>query len=121
MKTQIILGLMVVGAMGLTSCSKDEGTGGKAHIHGAVEIEATEAAVVNTPIYIWYGASSAAGTADASTNTDTEGGFEFENLTKGDYYLSCTYVDTSGVTLTGGAAVTISKKKGEVEQHIHLE
>lgn len=104
-----------------TSCSKDEGKGGKAHIHGAVEIETTDAAVANTPISIWYGATSADGTADDGVTTDAEGGFEFENLYKGDYYLSCTYLDTSGTILTGGTAVNIAKKKEEVEIHIHVE
>jgi len=84
-------------------------------------VEATEATVANTPVYIWYGATSASGTASASTTTDATGEYEFEKLTKGDYYLSCAYTDTSGAVLTGGVAVTIAKKTEEVEQHIHVE
>ena len=124
MKTmKLFLGLFAAGAiMFLGACKKDPGTGGKAHIHGAAEVEATEEAVANTVVSIWYGKVAPEGSADSYVMTDASGGFEFENLQKGEYYLYCSYFDpTSGETLTGGAAVTISKKKEEVEKHLHVE
>lgn len=113
--------MAVAGLLFTNACNKEAGTGGKAHLHGHVEIEATEEEISDAVVNIWYGASSASGTADANTTTDATGEYEFENLNKGDYYLSSSYTDSSGTVLTGGAAATIKKKSEEVEVHIHLE
>lgn len=120
--TKLFAGLLAAGAMTfMFACKKDPGPGGKAHIHGHVEIEATGAMVPSAMVEIWYDATSKpSDAADANTTTDAMGEFEFENMNKGDYFLHCMYTDTSG-TLMGGVAVTIDKKKEEVDAHIHLE
>lgn len=136
MKTvKLITCLTVIALFGLTTgCKKDAGTGGKAHIHGHVEVEATGVKVKGATVSIWYGKTSADGTADATITTEgmagmtmaDDGKYEFENLQKGDYFLQCmttdtAYTDTSGTMLMGGKAVTIEKKTEEVEADIHLE
>ncbi len=112
---------MLVAGLLFTNACKKPGTGGKAHIHGHVEIEATETEVPDAEVEIWYGATSASGDADNEVHTDADGKFEFENLNKGDYYVSSSYTDTSGTVLSGGTAVTIDKKSGEFDADIHLE
>ena len=112
--------MLVAGFLFTNACTKP-GTGGKAHIHGHVEIEATKTVAVDAEVEIWYDATSASGTSDNKVHTDIDGKFEFEGLTKGDYYLSASFTDTSGTALTGGAAVTIDKKTGEFEVDLHLE
>ena len=102
-------------------CAKDPGPGGNAHIHGHVEIEATDTEVADAVVQIWYDATSESGTADDATTTDGGGKFEFENLYKGDYYVSSLGLDSLGVVLTGGTVVTIDKKSGEFDADIHLE
>ena len=119
---KLVTCLTAIALFGLTAgCKKEAGTGGKAHLHGHVEIEATAEEIPDAVVNIWYGATSASGTANANTTTNATGEFEFEGLNKGDYYLSSSYTDTSGTVLTGGAAATIKKKSEEVEVHIHLE
>lgn len=104
-------------------CKKDPGLGGKAHIEGHVEHH--ESPVTDAVVSIWYGADSKPESqADDQRSVNDEGEFEFENLTKGDYYLYAygTVTDSTGVeNLEGGVSVTIDKKSGDFEADIHLE
>ena len=106
MKTKkIILGICTIIALVFTqACKKDEGPGGKAHIHGHVEYN--EDHVENAFVSIWYGASSNSESAyDDQIVTNSEGEFEFEDLNKGDYYLYSTWIDTADVKRKGATSV----------------
>jgi hypothetical protein len=120
--TRIILGFLTIATIAFTyGCKKEEGPGGNSHINGHVEIEALDIHVPDAVVEIWYGATSESGASNDISTTNSEGEFEFEELLKGDYYLSCSFIDSSGTTLTGGQAVIIDKKSDEFEADILLK
>jgi len=123
MKTsKLTRGLILFSMLAFTACKKEPGPGGKAHIHGHVEYEATEETIVNATVSIWYDATSKPlANADDATTANGEGEFEFENLNKGDYYLYAIGSDTSGTLREGGVAASIDKKSGEFDADIHVE
>ncbi len=112
--------MLVAGLLCSNACKKP-GTGGNTHIHGHAHYDANDEKISGAVVSIWYDASSKSGDADDATTTDAEGEFEFENLTKGDYYLFASGADSSGTTREGGLAVTINKKSGEVVADIDVE
>lgn len=139
MKKTALTGAAILALLALSpGCKKDPGKGGKAHIHGHVEHEASGTKAAGVTVSIWYGKSSADGDADDNTTTEgmvcmsmgaTDGDYEFENLQKGDYYVQCMIAadtclegtDSIPVMLMGGKAVTIDEKTGEFDGDIHIE
>ena len=109
-------------------CQKEPGPGGQSHIHGHVEYhEAGEEHgehVEDGLVSIWYGVTSVGDPSSGFDNqamTNSEGEFEFEHLTKGDYYLYAKWTDSTITTRTGSTAVTIKEKAEEVDVHIEVE
>lgn len=121
--TKLILGLFVFAALfSAQGCTKEEGLGGKAHIHGNVEHD--EDHISGVPVSIWYGESDVSLTGSGYDNrvfTDHEGEFEFEELRKGDYFIYASWTDSDGDVKSGHASVTIERRSDEVEAHLDLE
>ena len=105
-----------------TGCTKEPGPGGRAHVHGNVEYN--EVHLANAFVYIWYDATSVSDHHsgwDDQAITNGHGEFEFEDLTKGDYYLYAEGDDLNGIEREGSTVVSVTKKSGEFETHIELE
>ncbi len=131
-KLKLITLMLAIGAfIGIQGCSEEPGIGGKAHIHGTVvehHEEAggthTEEGVANATVHIWYGQADSTGDPDDQVTTDVSGGFEFENLTKGDYFLHAEFEDDHEGIIEhkeGTAHVVIETKSQEVEVELEVE
>ena len=100
--------LLVILCLSFSNCKKN-GLGGKAEIKGYAFYKSKTQKP--TTFYIKYGAKSMPGSDvskyDASSNSDTDGKFDFKNLYKGDYYIYAVSVD-GGQTITGGVHVSLS-------------
>lgn len=117
---------MLVLCFALYSCKK-EGTGGKSTITGLVyktlvdhngnTVETTFAH--DEDVYIAYGNSNS---FNDDTKTNGEGLYQFEFLTKGDYYVSvysdCDTCATKEILLT--QKVSVTERKEQVEQNITI-
>lgn len=125
MKTlKITLAIITAGLMfSFTGCQKEAGTGGKAHIHGHTEHHGDH--IEGVLVKIWYGKKSVANTsedADNNTQTNHDGEFEFENLTRGNYFLHASYTSPGdGEKYEAGKSVKIEEKSQEVSVELELE
>ncbi len=130
-KLKFIIPFLAIGVfIAIQSCSEEPGIGGKGHIHGTV-VEHHEdggdddhGVIPNVIVHIWYGQADSNGNPDDQTTTDVSGGFEFEDLTKGDYFLHTEFEDDHDGTLVnkeGTAHVVIETKSQEVEVEIAVE
>ena len=122
--------LTVVTFIGIQACSEEPGIGGNGHIHGTVVEHQEDAGgdhhegLANATVHIWYGKADATGDPDDQTTTDISGGFEFEGLNKGDYFLHAEYEDDHEGTVEtkeGTAHVGIETKSHEVQVEIEVE
>ena len=130
-KLNFIMTLLAMGALiGIQACREEPGSGGNAHIHGMVVEHHEDAGgdhhegLANATVHIWYGQADATGDPDDQITTDVSGGFEFENLNKGDYFLHAEYEDDhegSVVHKEGTAHVVIETKSQEVEVEIEVK
>lgn len=113
---------MILLITGLSSCKKEEGPGGKAHIVGRVFYQSQP--VNGGTVYIWYGETNvsdvSAGYDDQQTCNAT-GDFEFHDLYKGNYFLHAVYTDTSATVRKGSLAVTIKGKSETIQPEIIVQ
>lgn len=113
MKTNIIIVAILSIAMFISSCTKEEGFGGKAIISGKVTYSqgAAEGAIIS----IAYGTLEATETFNTNTTAAADGSYKFEGLTPGDYYIHAKYVDSFGNTFhSTGYAITVGGKKSDI-------
>ena len=120
----IFISLLIAIALivSFTGCQKEPGPGGRSHIYG--HVEHSDDHVVGAFVYIWYGVTNVTdhhSGYDDQTTTNAEGEFEFEELTKGDYYLHATWTESSGEEKDGDVSVTIKKKAEKVKVHIEVD
>ncbi len=100
MKTYIILISLLT--LGLFSCSKEEGEGGRSSITGTVhmsDITGGNQGEYNAPeydVYIVYGDENTVYDDDMKTNYD--GTFEFKNLREGNYSIYAYTLDASAAS-----------------------
>ncbi len=126
----ITIMLAIAAFIGIQACSEEPGIGGNAHIHGTV-VEHHEdgggddhSGIAGALVHIWYGQADATGDPNDQITTDVSGGFEFENLTKGDYFLHAEFEDDHEGALElkeGTAHVVIETKSQEVEVELEVE
>ena len=131
-KLKLITIMLAIGSfIGIQGCSEEPGIGGNAHIHGTV-VEHHEdggaddhgSGIAGATVQIWYGQADNTGNPDDQVTTDLSGGFEFENLTKGDYFLHAEYEDEHEGNIEhkeGTAHVVIETKSQEVEVELEVE
>ena len=129
-KIRLLLMMIGAGLFTLQACVEDPGPNGEAHIHGTVVEHSDDpgaddhGGLVGATVSIWYGQTTEDGDPDDMTTTNASGTFDFENMSKGDYFLRAEYVDDHDgveVHLEGHATVTIEKKSQEVEVEIEVE
>lgn len=102
------------------SCKKDVGFEGKKQIFGTVTVDGK--AVEGAIVYIAFDKKEATDEFNSSTVTDASGNYRFSALSKGDYYIDAKYLSKEGMNFnTGGYAVEVGKKKGEVQVDITLQ
>lgn len=110
--------VLLVLTISLFSCKK-EGPGGKAKVSGIVAHHGVP--VPGATMYIKYGATDFPGTDisvyDRSYAVDANGNYGIGSLVKGNYYLYAVGYDitSQGITekLTGGVAITLSRKESK--------
>jgi hypothetical protein len=129
-KVNFFLMMICASLFALQACEEELGVNGEAHIHGnVVEHHDDPGADDHTglsgaTVFIWYGQTTEGGDLDDMTTTNASGTFDFDNMSKGDYFQRAEYVDDhDGVEthLEGHAQVTIEKKSEEVEVTIEVE
>ncbi len=116
--------LVVMLSVGLSSCRKGPGPGGKAKITGKVYVEeynATWSVLLNeyyggdVDVFIVYGDNAV---YNDKTSTHHDGTFEFTYLLPGDYTIYVYSKDNTGTSASGdlivSKTVTITEKKEEL-------
>lgn len=107
----------------LSSCTKEEGPGGKATISGTVTYPDGPAS--GAIVWIAYGTNESTMSYDHSTVADANGNYELEGLETGDYFIDAELTLYQGEFKvefnTAGYAVTIGEKKADIKLDIELE
>jgi hypothetical protein len=117
------IGIAVLAIFATSSCTVEEGFGGKSTISGKVTYPggAAEGAIV----YIAYGTTEATTVYDHSTVADEDGNFELGGLQKGDYFVDAKLVivrdEFEQEFNTPGFAVTVGEKKADIALDIELK
>ncbi|MFL5752695.1 MAG: hypothetical protein ACJ76F_04755 [Bacteroidia bacterium] len=112
------ISLLLILSICVLSCKK-EGPGGKAKVIGVVAHHGV--VVPGATVYIKYGATDFPGNDisvyERSYTVDQNGNYAIGSLVKGNYYLYAVGYDTDaqGITekLTGGVAITLTKKESK--------
>lgn len=108
------------------ACKKKAGLGGKKTIYGTVTYKngATSAfETANTAmVHIAYGTKNATSDYDQTVVVDEAGTYHFDNLRKGDYFITAEFTDEHGFKYTtGGYGVTVYNKKEKLAVDIKLQ
>ena len=114
--------LLVLFVVTQTSCTKEEGFGGKAPISGTVSYpDGTASGAI---IYIAYGTKEATSVYDHSTTADANGHYELGGLQPGDYFVDAQLkVDKGNFDVefnSPGYGVTIGESKADITLDIEL-
>jgi type 1 fimbria pilin len=129
-RLSLIMMITTVMLFVLQGCEEDPGPNGNAHIHGTVVEHSDDpgaddhTGLSGSTVFIWYGQTTEDGDPDDMSTTNASGTFDFENMSKGDYFLRAEYIDDHDgveVHLEGHATVSIEKKAEEVEVVIEVE
>ena len=121
----IALGILAVLALSISSCSKEAGFNGNSTITGNVTNSAGTA-LSGAVISINFGATAPTTTFNYSTTTDANGNYSFNDLQKGNYYVSGTYTSyldqgQNVVLHTGGAVVNLGGNKSSATVNLVLQ
>jgi hypothetical protein len=125
MNNKIFITLIVL-SLGILSCSKEEGEGGRASIQGHVFANDYNASFTQLlgsyyapeeDVYIIYGDNEF---YDDKVKTDPSGLFEFKHLRKGNYTIFVYSKDSTGTISSGVEAVTIDAEIKDKEEVIQL-
>ena len=126
MKKILIIPIVFVVAMFFQSCSEEDPTHADGHIHGTVEyhhiVDGVEVhdEVVGSTVSMWFNKSTAEGAADFTATTDALGGFEFEELQNGIYFITAVGL-VDNVSREGSALATLDESSHEVEVELEIE
>ena len=127
MKKILIIPIVFVVAIFFQSCSEEDPIHADGHIHGTVEyhhiVDGVEVhdEMVGATVNMWFNKSTAEGAADFTATTDALGGFEFEELENGIYFITAVGLDEDNVSREGSALVTVDETSHDVEVELEVE
>jgi hypothetical protein len=125
MNKQFLIALMVI-SMGVFSCSKEEGEGGRASIKGHVFAKNYNASFTQLlssyyapeeDVYIIYGDNE---NYDDRVKTGPNGSFEFKHLRKGDYKIFVYSKDDTFTITSGVKAIYVDAEIKDKEEVVEL-
>jgi hypothetical protein len=125
MNKQFLIALMVI-SMGVFSCSKEEGEGGRASIKGHVFAKNYNASFTQLlssyyapeeDVYIIYGDNE---NYDDRVKTGPNGSFEFKHLRKGDYKIFVYSKDDTFTIASGVKAIYVDAEIKDKEEVVEL-
>lgn len=126
MSLKILFGLFLGCILVISGCKKEEGLVGKKVVSGVIYYQngasGTEEPAASAIVYIWYGETTATGSYDQTTTTNSNGEYTIKGLQKGNYFITAEYSDGNGFSYsTPGYVVDINNKKSALNLDIHLE
>lgn len=128
MKLKVIIGLSFLLFLAIIGGCKKKiaGAGGKNSISGTVffknGLSGINEAAAKARVSISYGTKEVTSAFDQTILTDAGGGFKFEGLNKGDYFIKAEYTDANGFSYNNpGASIRFENKKKNLEVTFVLE
>ena len=118
--------ILLVSITFFIGCKKEEGIIGKKVVTGTVYfkngVTGTNDPAASAVVYVSCGTTTASGSYDQTTTSDSNGKYIIRGLRKGDYFITAEYTDSHGFEYsTPGYAITIKNKKSELSLDIMLE
>lgn len=119
-KTQFLVALSILIIGVTTSCEKENEILAKAEIHGEVEFNDIPYQGATVNLHTGTIASDPFAGFDNQALTGEDGKFDFDNLSKGEYYIFAFLLDGHD-TLSRDKIIIVTTDKGTYEADIHIE